>query len=62
MDQFVAEANELSTGETYEGLLDEHGSVPEAGTPPATWSPPPETTEKPITRPSPTKGGAFLKE
>ena len=31
MDQFVAEANELSTGETYEGLLDEHGSVPEAG-------------------------------
>ncbi len=32
MDQFVAEANELSTGETYEGLLDEHGSVPEAGT------------------------------
>ena len=32
MDTFVAEANELSTGETYEGLLDENGSVPEAGT------------------------------
>ena len=32
MDKFVAEANELSTGETYEGLLDEHGSIPDAGT------------------------------
>ena len=32
MDTFVAEANELSTGETYEGLLDENGSVPEVGT------------------------------
>ena len=28
MSQFVAEANELSTGEKYEGLLDEDGEVP----------------------------------
>ncbi len=30
MDQFVAEANELASGENYEGLLDEEGAVPEA--------------------------------
>lgn len=27
MDQFVAEANEKASGETYEGLLDENGNV-----------------------------------
>lgn len=27
MDQFVAEANELASGQTYEGLLDENGNV-----------------------------------
>ncbi len=27
MDRFVAEANELASGETYEGLLDENGQV-----------------------------------
>ncbi len=27
MDRFVAEANELATGETYEGLLDENGNT-----------------------------------
>ena len=29
MDQFVAEANELASGQTYEGLLDEEGNVQE---------------------------------
>lgn len=29
MDQFVAEANELASGQTYEGLLDEGGNVQE---------------------------------
>lgn len=29
MDKFVAEANELATGEKYEGLLDEEGKVQE---------------------------------
>ena len=29
MDQFVAEANELASGETYEGLLDAEGNVAE---------------------------------
>ena len=29
LEQFIAEANELATGEKYEGLLDEDGSVPE---------------------------------
>ena len=29
MDQFVAEANELASGEKYEGLLDEEGNVQE---------------------------------
>ena len=29
MDQFVAEANELASGQTYEGLLDENGNVQE---------------------------------
>ncbi len=29
MDQFVAEANELATGEKYEGVLNEEGQVPE---------------------------------
>lgn len=27
LDKFVAEANELAAGETYEGLLDENGNV-----------------------------------
>ena len=27
MDQFVAEANELASGQTYEGLLDAEGNV-----------------------------------
>ena len=27
MDKFVAEANELASGNTYEGLLDESGNV-----------------------------------
>lgn len=38
LEQFVAEANELATGEKYEGLLNEDGSVPEeeAGTEAAT--------------------------
>lgn len=30
MSQFVAEANELSTGEKYEGLLDAEGAIPDA--------------------------------
>lgn len=30
MAQFIADANELSTGEKYEGLLGEDGAVPEA--------------------------------
>lgn len=29
LDQFVAEANELAAGETYEGLLDDEGNVQE---------------------------------
>lgn len=29
MAQFVAEANELATGEKYEGVLDENGGIPE---------------------------------
>lgn len=29
MDKFVAEANELSVGNVYEGLLDENGKVAE---------------------------------
>ena len=29
MDKFVAEANELSVGNVYEGLLDENGQVAE---------------------------------
>ena len=32
MDRFVAEANELSLGDMYEGLLDASGQVPDAGT------------------------------
>ena len=32
MAKFVAEANELSLGDTYEGLLDDEGHIPEAGT------------------------------
>ena len=32
MAQFVAEANELSLGDTYEGLLDAEGHIPEAET------------------------------
>ena len=32
MDRFVAEANELSLGDMYEGLLDASGHVPDAGT------------------------------
>ena len=32
MDRFVAEANELSLGDMYEGLLDSEGQIPEAGT------------------------------
>ena len=28
MEQFVAEANELASGEKYEGLLDENGEAP----------------------------------
>ena len=32
MAKFVAEANELSLGDTYEGLLDAEGHIPEAGT------------------------------
>ncbi len=31
IDKFVAEANELSTGEVYEGLLDENGNVASEG-------------------------------
>lgn len=30
MDSFVAEANELASGTTYEGTLDDNGAVPEA--------------------------------
>ena len=30
MAQFVADANELATGEKYEGVLDDEGNVPEA--------------------------------
>ncbi len=29
MEKFVAEANELASGEKYEGLLDESGQVQE---------------------------------
>ena len=29
MDQFVTEANELASGTTYEGLLDENGQAAE---------------------------------
>ena len=29
MDQFIAEANELSAGNVYEGLLDENGQISE---------------------------------
>ncbi len=32
MDQFIAEANELATGEKYEGVLDAQGEVPETET------------------------------
>lgn len=32
MDRFVAEANELSLGDMYEGLLDASGQVPDVGT------------------------------
>lgn len=35
MAQFIAEANELATGEKYEGVLDDEGNVPDADVPAA---------------------------
>ena len=32
MARFVTEANELSLGDKYEGLLDSEGNIPSAGT------------------------------
>ena len=50
MDKFVAEANELSVGNVYEGLLDENGKGRRGLRSPEATTPSPEITAKSLSR------------